>query len=147
MKQETHILEQVDAIYQWLQSELVQLDQQCTACGQCCDFESFGHRLYVTTPELIYFRHFVTLPIKEMTTGVCPYRVDGKCTVYPYRFAGCRIFTCKGDAEKENRICEEAIRRCKALCDEYAVAYHYVYLKAGLEMLRANSDSFMSPRT
>ena len=138
MKQETHILEQVDAIYQGLRNELVQLDQQCTACGQCCDFESFGHRLYITTPELIYFRHFVAPPIKEMATGVCPYCVDGKCTVYPYRFAGCRIFTCKGDAEKENRICEEAIRRLKSLCDGYGLDYHYVSLPQGLKMLTSD---------
>lgn len=136
MKQANQIIQEVDAIYQWLETELAALGQSCDACGKCCDFESFGHKLYVTTPELIYFRHFIGPDIKPMTTGVCPYRVDGKCTVYPYRFAGCRIFTCKGDAEKENRTCGESVRKFKALCNENGIAYHYVCLQVGLEMLQ-----------
>jgi Fe-S-cluster containining protein len=138
MKQVNQIISEVSGIYQWLEGELAKLSQSCDACGKCCDFESFGHRLYVTTPELMYFRYYLGPEIKEMATGVCPYRIDGKCTVYPYRFAGCRIFTCKGDTEKENQICEEAVRRFKALCNEYGLDYHYVYLQTGLEMLKEN---------
>ena len=136
MKQEVQVIQEVSSIYQWLESELAKLGQSCDACGKCCDFESFGHRLYVTTPELIYFQHFMGPEIKQMPAGICPYRVEGQCTVYEHRFSGCRIFTCKGDAEKENRICEEAVRKFKALCDEHKIAYHYVDLQAGLEKIQ-----------
>jgi hypothetical protein len=138
MNQESQIIEKVDAIYQWLDEQLAQMDSSCRACGDCCDFESFGHRLYVTTPELIYFQHHLGLDIKEMSTGVCPYRMDGKCTVYPYRFSGCRIFSCKGDTEKENALCEQAISKFKTVCDKHRIPYDYVYLKSGLEMLLKN---------
>ena len=138
MNQESQIIEKVDAIYRWLEEQLAKLGQSCNACGDCCDFESFGHKLYVTTPELIYFQHHLGLDIKEMSTGVCPYRMDGKCTVYPYRFSGCRIFSCKGDTEKENALCEQAISKFKTVCDKHRIPYDYVYLRAGLDMLRSD---------
>ena len=135
MVKDSQIIQKVDAIYQWLEGELAHLFQSCQACGNCCDFESFGHRLYITTPELLYFEHHAVSPIKVMNAGVCPYRIDGKCSVYPYRFVGCRIFTCQGDAEKESKMCEQAIKKLKALCDGHEIDYHYVCLKTGLEML------------
>ena len=138
MKQDVQMIKEVDILYQWLEGELAALGQSCAACGACCDFESFGHRLYITTPELVYFQHHIGPDIRTMTSGVCPYRIDGQCTVYPYRFAGCRIFTCKGDTEAENRICEQAVKKFKDLCDQQGIPYHYVYLKSGLEMLNRN---------
>jgi len=138
MKQASQIINAVGDIYQWLQTELAKLNPSCCACGDCCDFEAFGHRLYVTTPELLYFCQFIKPPFKEMATGVCPYRVNGKCSVHPYRFAGCRIFSCKGMPEKENALCEQAISKFKALCDTYPIPYHYVDLKTGLQMLNKN---------
>lgn len=135
MKNHSQLISDVQAVYDWLQGELAALVQPCTACGECCDFDAFGHRLYVTTPELIYFQHFLGPEIKEMTAGVCPYRIDGKCSVYPYRFSGCRIFSCKGDAEKENAICEQAVSKFKDLCDQYKLPYRYLYLKDGLAIV------------
>lgn len=135
MKNHSQLISDVQAVYNWLQGELAALDQPCTACGECCDFDAFGHRLYVTTPELIYFQHFLGPEIKEMTAGVCPYRIDGKCSVYPYRFSGCRIFSCKGDAENENAICEQAVSKFKDLCDQYKLPYRYLYLKDGLAIV------------
>ena len=132
----SQIIQEVDAVYQCLDEQLAKMDSSCRACGDCCDFESFGHKLYVTTPELVYFQHF--LNPKEMKTDVCPYRIEGKCTVYPYRFSGCRIFSCKGDTEKENALCEQAIRKFKARCNEYSIPYQYVYLRAGLDILRSD---------
>jgi len=140
MKQDSKIIKEVEAIDRWLDEQLAEMDSLCRACGDCCDFESFGHKLYVTTPELIYFQHHLGPNIKDMPTGVCPYRIDGKCNVYPYRFSGCRIFSCKGDAEKENALCERAIRKFKALCNQHQIPYHYVHLKAGLETLKETAD-------
>jgi hypothetical protein len=75
--------------------------------------------------------------IQEMSGGVCPYRLDGKCSVYPHRFSGCRIFTCGGEGtEQENALCEQAVRKFKDLCEQYDLPYHYLYLKPALQMLR-----------
>lgn len=130
---QSQFISDVQSIYQWLADQLAGLDQPCSACGRCCDFESFGHRLYVTTPELIFFQHFMESQMIRMDGDICPYRIDGKCSVYPYRFSGCRIFSCKGDAERENAICEQVISKFKTLCDEYGIVYHYVYLKEALQ--------------
>lgn len=135
-KTESHIFDEVAAIYRWVDGEAAQMGQGCRACGVCCDFEAFGYRLYVTAPELLYFRHFVGPAIKHMPAGICPYRVEGKCSVYPYRFSGCRIFACEGDNETENLLSEQTVHKFKALCAAHQIPYHYVYLKKGLEMLR-----------
>ena len=140
MKQTSQIIAEVDAIYRWADEQIQMLNSSCKACGECCDFEAFGHRLYVTTPELMHFQHTVGPDIKNMPTGVCPYRIEGKCTVYPVRFSGCRIFSCKGDTEKQNALCEQTIGKFKTLCDAYQIPYRYVYLKAGLEMLLKNPE-------
>ncbi|MHC4291024.1 MAG: YkgJ family cysteine cluster protein [Planctomycetota bacterium] len=135
LNEPAQIIQEVDTIYHWLDEQISGLKQPCDACGDCCDFESFGHKLYVSTPELIYFQHHLGSNIKEMITGICPYRIKGKCTVYPYRFSGCRIFCCKGEDEKQNKLSEKIVRKFKILCDEYGTPYHYVYLKSGLEMM------------
>ena len=67
-----------------------------------------------------------------MTAGRCPYQKQNQCTAREFRFAGCRIFFCKGDSEKQNALCEEAIKKFKALCDEYDFPYRYMELSAAL---------------
>lgn len=133
-----HIIQKVKTIYEWIDKQVRLMDPSCNECGQCCDFEHFGHRLYVTTPEMFHFQHYAGPNVKMMTMGVCPYRVKGKCSVYPFRFSGCRIFSCKGKPEKENALCEQAVKKFKILCEEYSIPYHYVCLQDGLEMLRHN---------
>ncbi len=135
MKQESQIIKEVSVVYRWVDEQVALLDNSCRACGECCDFETFGHRLYVTTPELMHFQHAVGPQIKAMPAGICPYRIDGKCTVYAYRFSGCRIFSCEGNTEKQNALCEQALRKFKALCDEHQLPYYYIYLQAGLKWL------------
>jgi hypothetical protein len=142
----SQIIQEVDTVYKWLDEQLAPMDSSCRACGDCCDFESFGHKLYITTPELIYFQNRLSQPVKAMTADVCPYRMDGKCTVYPYRFSGCRIFSCKGDTEKENALCEQAIHKFKTVCNEHQIPYHYVYLKRGLDMLLGNPTLKFKPK-
>jgi len=134
MKAKLQIIEAVGAIYRWVEEQASVLGQSCWACGDCCDFERFGHRLYVTTPELMYFQHFAGPEIKTMTAGVCPYRIDGKCSVYPYRFSGCRIFACEGNTEQQNLLSEQTIRKFKTICTDHEIPYQYVYLKTGLDL-------------
>jgi hypothetical protein len=71
-----------------------------------------------------------------MTTGVCPYRKDGKCSVYPWRFAGCRIFNCTGNADLQSQLSEGTITACKLLCEQLELNYRYMDLKSGLETIQ-----------
>ncbi|MBN2137666.1 MAG: hypothetical protein JW720_07660 [Sedimentisphaerales bacterium] len=112
---------------------------ECNACGKCCDFESFDHRLYVTRPELMYLSSKLGGErVKPMTGGMCPYNVAGKCTVYDYRFAGCRIFCCNGDAEFQSDLSERALEELKSICTELDIPYRYMDLATALNAFSAN---------
>ena len=105
----------------------------CQACGRCCNFEKYDHRLYLTTPELIYFlEHIPSENRKKMTTGTCPYNINDKCTVYEYRFAACRIFCCKGDQNFQNDLSESALQKLKTICEEFNLEYKYQNITAAL---------------
>jgi Fe-S-cluster containining protein len=132
---EQAIVEAVERIYSSLEAELLQTPDKCSACGKCCDFESFGHKLYITTPELAYFRAMLAkhkIFILPMMPGVCPYRKDGKCSVYPWRFASCRIFNCTGDTDLQSRLSEKMIRQMKQICLQESLSYRYLDLKTAL---------------
>ncbi|HML73662.1 MAG TPA: hypothetical protein PKB02_04120 [Anaerohalosphaeraceae bacterium] len=132
IEQKQIIVEAVETLYSRLNETLSSTPMPCKACGQCCDFESFGHRLFLTPPERIYFQAGLTqnnIPLLPMTTGVCPYRKDSQCSVYPWRFAGCRIFNCTGDADLQGQLSEEAVAFCKNLCIQHGLEYQYLDLK------------------
>lgn len=133
---DSRLLERVAEIYAWLDSRIRHSDDltgSCRACGDCCDFDAFDHRLFVSTPELIYLaENLGTENIRAMTTGRCPYNVDGKCGVYEHRFAACRIFCCKGDADFQSELSESVLARLKSTCTEFQIPYRYLDLRAAL---------------
>jgi Fe-S-cluster containining protein len=125
------ICDEVKQIYDWLDASIGNIGVQCKACGKCCDFKSFGHRLYITTPELLCFKTNIK-DLKQMTTDVCPYMQNGKCTAREFRFAGCRIFFCKANSELLSELGEQAVEKFKKLCDKYSLQYRYTDLKTAL---------------
>ncbi len=129
-------LNRVAEIYDWL-DEQIRLAEgpsgRCDSCGKCCDFESFDHRLFVTAPELMYLAaNLVGEDLKPMSEGRCPYHLICECTVYKYRFAGCRIFSCKGDPDFQSSLSESVLKRFKSICEEFEIPYRYVDLASGL---------------
>ena len=130
------VLDAVAEVYEWIDSQIAAHcgdGHRCDACGKCCDFESYDHRLFLTGPELVYFIAGLDgEKINKMTDGVCPYNVDGKCSVYEYRFAGCRIFNCKGDIDFQSRLSEEVIARFKGICERFDIGYRYSDLASAL---------------
>jgi Fe-S-cluster containining protein len=130
------LVKRVADIYEWLDNQLTkntELANLCKACGRCCDFDSFEHRLYVTTPEIMYLAAKLGKEgIKPMTDGKCPYNIEGKCTIRDIRFAGCRIFFCKGDKDFQSALSNQAIVKFKSICEELQIPYRYVELKTAL---------------
>jgi len=133
---EQAIVRDVAEIYACLDRSLdqvVRLPGACRQCGRCCDFEAYGHRLFVTTPEWVHFRQMLgDQPIRPMPSGRCPYNQQGRCDVYTIRFSGCRIFACQMDPQVQSDLTESALARLKALCVHYAIPYRYVDLGAAL---------------
>jgi Fe-S-cluster containining protein len=123
----------VAEVYEWIDSQISQNPAQCETCGKCCDFESYDHRLFVTGAELIYFAAKIGPDmINPMPAGRCPYNIDGECTVHPYRFGGCRIFSCKGDKDFQSRLSEQALEKFKSICNRFNLAYRYTDLREAL---------------
>lgn len=130
MTSRNKIADAVAEVYDWIDS---QINACCDACGKCCDFESYGHRLFVTSPEIIHFTEKLRPDdIKPMPTGRCPYNVNGKCSVYDYRFMGCRIFSCKGDGDLQSKLTEQALAKLKSICKEFNIDYKYTDLKTAI---------------
>ena len=135
------LLKRVAEIYDRLALQICKsadLAGQCDACGKCCDFDNFDHRLFVTTPELIYLAaNLGDGNLKPMTTSRCPYNVAGRCTIYKYRFAGCRIFCCKGDADFQSSLSEATLKEFKSICRKFQVPYRYSEVASALNSLPA----------
>ncbi len=130
------LLKSVAEVYDWLDVQVRRrsdLAGQCKSCGNCCDFDGFDHRLFVTPPELRYFAaNLGAEDIKPMPRGRCPYNIGGKCSVYEYRFAGCRIFCCDADADFQSGLSESVLERFKSICTEFQIPYRYTALAVAL---------------
>lgn len=127
----------VKKIYDWLDEQIASnrnLIGGCKACGRCCDFERFDHILFVTTPELIYLKTSLSCDLKKMTGSICPYNIEGKCSVYDYRFTACRIFYCSADKELQYRLSASVSKQLKLLCDKLNIPYYYCDLKTALNI-------------
>ncbi len=136
MSQNSDIIGEIDSLYQWLDQTLASHKAQagaCSACGKCCDFDAYGHRLYVTHAEMLHFASKMgSDPLKAMPSGPCPYMENHRCSVHEHRFSGCRIYGCQGDAEYQNQLTEQALNKIKALCNALDVPYEYMDLRQAL---------------
>ena len=134
-----HVLKRVADVYAWLDAQIRhcrELAGTCKVCGDCCDFEAFDHRLFITPPELMYLAaHLGPGNIKPMPGGRCPYNIAGQCEVYKYRFAGCRIFGCRRDTDLQSTLSETSLGRFKAICVEFQIPYGYTEIAEALNRL------------
>lgn len=133
MRTTSQIVNKVGEIYDRLDRQIRDRAGVCRACGKCCDFEKFDHRLFVTAPELMYLTAKIGAEnIKSMPMSRCPYNIDGKCSVYENRFSGCRIFCCDGDADFQSKLSESVLEELTALCTEFSIPYRYTDLAGAL---------------
>ena len=131
------VREAVEQVYRDLQQEIDTRKPVCKTSGRCCRFEEFGHRLYVTTMELVAFRDSLGRSGSGAWEGSgCPFQVQGLCSVHPIRPFGCRIFFCDATAtEWQNQQYERFHARLKRLHEELAVPYFYVEWRLALRSL------------
>ena len=142
------LLKRAAEIYDWLDLQVRnnrELAGTCDACGKCCDFDAptpaggpapeqgFDHRLFVTPPELMYLAASLGVEhVKPMASSRCPYNVTGKCTIYKYRFAGCRVFCCNADVDFQSKLSESVLEKLKSICIEFKIPYCYTDLGTAL---------------
>jgi len=129
--------EGVHAIYSDLAGEIALQKPLCVMSGRCCHFETYGHRLYVTTLELATFASANISPIPNGFTGPgCPFQKNRLCTVHEARPFGCRIYFCDTTADAWQKSAYEQFHaRLKRLHDTLDIPYFYVEWREGLKSL------------
>ena len=70
-----------------------------------------------------------------MAGGRCPYNKDGKCEVREHRFAACRIFCCRGNADFQSILSEKSLEKLKSICTEFRIPYRYTDVAEALNSL------------
>lgn len=139
-------LSTVAELYHQLDEALAAAGGICRHSGKCCNFDSYGHRLYVTTLEMLYFlkglQHQTqssALPtLANPVHGTCPYQIENLCTAHAYRPIGCRIFYCQGlPDDQQNQLTEQSLRQLRSLHQSHDAPYHYTDWLSWLEAYRS----------
>ncbi|MEM8739092.1 MAG: hypothetical protein AAGG38_11530 [Planctomycetota bacterium] len=144
-------------LYAELDASVAARGPTCWASGECCRFEAYGHRLYVTGLEIAWFLGQVErgagtgaeaggnrgggraegggvrLPQFAEEAGSCPYQVGGRCGEHGVRPMGCRVFFCQAGTEAwQQALYEDFLGRLRGLHEAEGVAYRYMDWIAGL---------------
>ncbi len=134
-------------IYQRLDAVIAGHQPRCDASGRCCHFDAYGHRLYVTTLEMMYFADamgLAPLPPTPRSEGNfslpqlphqpgCPWQMDGLCTARDARPLGCRIYFCDPANQHWQPETYEAFHReITGLHDRFDTPYQYTEWRAAL---------------
>ncbi|MFQ5425112.1 MAG: hypothetical protein ACE5F9_14190 [Phycisphaerae bacterium] len=136
------LFRRMDEFYTSVDESVAKHRPVCRNRGVCCRFESFGHRLYVTTAELAYFvrgrRDDWRAPGAEGDVGACPYQIGGLCMARQHRPLGCRIFFCDPDSEVwQPEAYERHLARLKRIGADIGMDYRYVEWLSALRELDA----------
>jgi len=133
-------------VYARLQREIDHRKPLCTASGRCCRFETFGHRLYVTTIELAAFRHQVG-PAQSAWDGTgCPYQLEGLCSIHAARPFGCRVFFCDSTSDDwQHAQYERFHAELKRVHEALDVPYRYVEWRQALRELELAPPPITAP--
>lgn len=147
----------LEDIYHQLDEDIAGRKPTCVASGRCCKFETWGHRLYVSTLELAYFERVtqseqsaahdtdagtaITFPLplythdKGFSPG-CPWQIDGLCTARAARPLGCRIYFCDATAATwMHERYEHYHQSIMALHEQFQIPYRYMEWRYALALL------------
>ena len=122
---------EITNLYEALDAQLRILEATCRACGDCCDLNRFGHELWLSNLELAYLLDSAK-PGSTPADGVCPYRLDGKCTARVGRALGCRVFHCNLDAASMESITEAYLEKMKKIATAHGIDIEYGELMSSL---------------
>jgi Fe-S-cluster containining protein len=137
---------------------------ECRQCGECCRFERFGHRLYVTAGELALMiklaperapepigrirpwgifdnpQSAIRNGSRAKPASLCPHQDRDRCRARAARALGCRLFFCDPAANAWFRDAYESFhRQIKLLHAAHGMPYVYAELAAALAELAAQT--------
>jgi len=136
-------------LYKRLDADIASRSPTCWVSGRCCNFDAFGHKLYVTGLEIAWMLAKVPReepphadwPARLTVDGTCPFQVSRLCTVHTIRPLGCRIFFCQQGTEGwQQELYESYLTDLRRLHDEHALEYRYMEWRGGLRDAVTASD-------
>jgi hypothetical protein len=131
------------SIYDDLGTEVAKRGPVCWASGRCCNFEKFGHRLYVTALETAWCvtqlaqapppqQALLALPVEPR--GGCPFQIDTLCNAHAMRPLGCRVFFCqRGTEDWQHELYEQCQSRLRTVHEEFRIEYAYTEWRVSLK--------------
>jgi hypothetical protein len=141
------LIDALNSLYAELDSRIAAHRPVCRNRTTCCKFDTFGHKLYVTTLELAFFRAHHADEISRTTIdspplAQCPYQVDGLCTTREGRPVGCRVFFCESKDESwQGEITEWALEQLRGIHSKFNVPYSYMEWTVGLAEIAERAAS------
>lgn len=156
------LAERLDAFYRDLDAAIARRAPVCTNRGLCCNFDAYGHDLFVTTVELAHFAAGHRDAWRPTTSErCCPYQREGMCTAREHRPMGCRVFFCdESSADWQHAEYEKRLAELKGIGAALGVEYRYAEWLSALKSVPAagvceDSDSattadcgeFVDPRS
>lgn len=132
------IIERMRLFYEGVDARIATKSPTCWNRGDCCRFAQFGHRLYVTALEVIYYLALGDSPA-TVPNGTCPHAYDGKCHVRDRRPLGCRVFYCDSNAQHwQGPLTESYLGELRDMHARLEVPYFYTEWLHVLRTLQAD---------
>lgn len=120
------------ALYADLEAEIARHAPRCVVSGRCCQFEAYGHTLFLSATEAALLLADAPPPARPLDGGAtCPWQDEkGRCTAREARPLGCRVYFCDPLYEKEIApvLSETYIARWKARVAERGLPWDYAPL-------------------
>lgn len=143
------VSDRLEAIYGMVADQVSAHAPVCVASGRCCNFESYGHRLYVTGLEAAWCINRLGPEHPELSSttieeavqrGGCPFQVGKLCGVHAIKPVGCRTYFCDPRAEGwKEALTERAHGMVKDLHESSHIPYRYMEWRAILSLFAGKS--------
>lgn len=112
----------LEQIYHLADQEIEAHQVQCNCCGQCCDFDHNGMRLYIYHIERLYLQHKRQGQGLVLQNGRCCAQQQSLCGIHSIRPLGCRTQFCSITLQE---IYEKYAAQIKLLEQKYGILYAY----------------------
>lgn len=109
-------------IYALVDQEIQHTDVCCKCCGQCCDFDHNGLRLYIYHIERLWIMQNLQGNSLCLKQGRCSAQNQLLCGIHEIRPLGCRTQFCSTTLQD---IYEKYATKIKALEKKFGIPYCY----------------------
>jgi Fe-S-cluster containining protein len=138
-------------LYRRLDEQVALRGPTCWISGRCCNFDAYGHLLYVTGLEVAWVVRQVgqstttAAALRENlneqpdaprdTQAACPFQTGTLCGIHAVRPLGCRVFFCEqGTQEWQQELYESFLTDLRSLHDVHDLPYRYLEWREALRL-------------